>query len=220
MQNNDNHKTKVWDGYIRVFHWLLVILILISFISIELFDNLDVHFMSGYAIVGLLIFRILWGVFGSHTAKFVNFVKGPSAIITYIKSLADSKTYKQSYGHSPIAALSVIAMLGILIMQVLSGLFLFDEESFLEGPLAQYGSDNLVSNATNYHPIGANLVLAIIAFHLIAIAIYYIFFKENLIKPMVTGVKNFHQKRELKFRHSVAIGCILCAAAIVGYIAS
>lgn len=218
LQNNDNKKSKVWDVYIRIFHWLLVILILTSFISIEYFDNLDLHFMSGYGIVGLLTFRVLWGLFGSKTARFINFIKGPVTIIGYLKSMADPKTYKASYGHSPIAALSVIAMLGILIAQVTTGLFFFDDESFVEGPLAQFASYEMTENARSYHPIGANLVLAIIAFHIFAIAVYYIFFKQNLVKPMVTGWNDFHEKHELKVSHSIAILCIILAACLVGFV--
>lgn len=214
----DSHKAEVWDVYIRIFHWALTILVLTSFISIKYFDSLYVHFISGYCIIGLLVFRVSWGLFGSKTARFSNFIKGPKAIFKYFKSLSNRQEYKPSFGHSPIAALSVIAMLFILIAQVVSGLFFYDEEIFLEGPLAQYGSDTMTSNASYYHPIGANLVMIIIAAHLVAIAIYYIFFKENLVTPMITGWRKFYEQSELNVKHGIALFCILLALAIVSYI--
>lgn len=218
MPNKNIQKSVVWDIYIRVFHWLLVILVATSFISIKYFDNLDLHFLSGYCIIGLLSFRIIWGLLGSQTARFKYFVKGPKAIIKYFKSLVTGKDYKPAYGHSPIAALSVIAMLLILIVQVFSGLFFFDEETFLEGPLAQYGSAAMSENARMYHPIGANLVLVIIGGHVLAIAIYYIFFKENLITPMITGWRKAREEKQLKVKHGVALICILFALIVVSII--
>lgn len=215
VSNKKTQKSAIWDVYIRIFHWSLTILVLTSYISIKFFDNLDLHFFSGYCIVGLLVFRLSWGLFGSETARFVNFVKGPTAIVKYLISFGKNKP---SFGHSPIAAVSVIAMLLILIFQVVSGLFFYDEEIFLEGPLAQYGSNFMLDNAYLYHPIGANLVLFIIATHVIAIAIYYIFLKDNLITPMITGLKNFQFDKVLNVKHIVAIICIVIASGVVGSI--
>lgn len=218
MENKKTHKTEVWDVYIRIFHWLLTFFVLTSFISIKFFDSLYVHFISGHCIVGLLVFRLIWGLVGSETARFKNFIKGPAAILKYIKSLADGKKHKASYGHSPIAALSVIAMLLILIFQVLSGLFFFDEETFIEGPLAQYGPDGLLENARIYHPIGSKLVMIIIGVHLLALAVYYVFFKQNLIKPMIIGYKNSDEQRKLQVKQGVALLAIACAAGVVALI--
>lgn len=219
MSENNKHRSVMWDIYIRVYHWLLAILVLVSFVSIEVFDNLDVHFMSGFGIIGLLVFRAVWGIFGSETAKFVNFVRHPSEIIKYMKSLVNPKTHKINYGHSPIAGLSVVAMLLILVFQVLSGLFYYDEEIFLEGPLAQYGSEGMLGMALNYHPIGANLVLTLVVIHLLAIAIYYFVYKDNLISPMIKGWREFDAKKILKVNHFIAIFCIVLAAVTVGLIA-
>lgn len=215
MSNKNNYKTQIWDIYIRVYHWLLAILVATSFISIKFFDSLDVHFLSGYSIVGLLIFRLIWGLFGSETAKFVNFIKSPFEIFKYMKSLLTIKGHKINYGHSPIAGLSVMAMLGILVAQTLSGLFFYDEEIFLSGPLAQYGSETIVNIAHYYHPIGANLVLTLIVIHLMAIAVYYFFLKDNLILPMITGWKKLNSQKHLDVKHVVAIFCMVFAAIIV-----
>ncbi|PCI86494.1 MAG: cytochrome B [Hyphomicrobiales bacterium] len=218
MKNGESHKSEVWDIYIRIFHWLLTFFVLTSFISIKYFDSLTVHFISGYCIVGLLVFRLVWGLFGSETARFKNFVKGPLAIVDYLKSLKNTPEHIASYGHSPIAAVSIMAMLFILIAQVFSGLFYYDEEIFLEGPLARYGSDFLLDNASYYHPIGANLVMLIIAVHLLAIAIYYIFFKQNLITPMIVGWRKSAEKKTLKVKHIGAFLCILSAFGVVAFV--
>ncbi|MBL1240885.1 MAG: cytochrome b/b6 domain-containing protein [OCS116 cluster bacterium] len=218
MLKKQPQKTQVWDIYIRVFHWLLTFFVLTSFISIKYFDSLTVHFISGYCIIGLLVFRLVWGLVGSETARFVNFVRGPSAIIDYIKSLSDAQAHKASYGHSPIAALSVVAMLVILVAQVLSGLFFYDEEIFLEGPLAQYGSADLVGNARIYHPIGSNLVMFIIGAHLVAIAVYYILFKQNLVRPMIVGWRKSAEGKLLRVRHIAAFLSILCALIVVVFV--
>lgn len=97
-------------------------------------------------------------------------------------------------------------------------LYIFDDETFVEGPLAPYGSEALTGNAKFYHPIGSKLVLIIIAGHLLALAIYYIFFKENLVSPMIRGWKESQETKLLTVRHLVAAICILCAAGFVGYI--
>lgn len=215
MSKYQSHKAQIWDIYIRIFHWLLTILVLTSFISIQYFDSLTVHFISGYCIVGLLTFRIVWGLFGSETARFFNFIKGPKVVLKYVKNI---KSAKPSFGHSPIAAISVVAMLLVLVFQVVSGLFFFDEETFLEGPLAAYAPDILLDNASFYHPIGADLIQIVIGVHLLAIAIYYVFFKQNLVSPMIVGWRNFYEKKHLTVKHFVAFLSILFALGIVAYI--
>lgn len=218
MPNKNQEKAQIWDIYIRIYHWLLAILVIVSYSSIQFFDNLDVHFMSGFGIIGLLTFRLIWGLFGSETAKFMNFIKGPVYIFKYIKSLTNPANHKEIYGHSPIGALSVVGMLVIILAQVTTGLFFYDEEIFLEGPLAQYGSEQIQSLAQYYHPIGANLVLALVTIHLIAIAVYYFFFKNNLILPMITGLKAIKSNWAQKVNHTTAIIGIVLAASLVASI--
>ncbi len=179
-------KIKVWDIYIRTFHWLLLICILVSFISFRL-DEMDIHFISGHCVLALLIFRVIWGVIGSRTALFHTFIKGPGAVLNYVKN-PSSERFKGMIGHSPIAALSVIAMLGIISLQVATGL-ISDDEILLQGPLAKYVSGEMSYQATTYHGINAKLIVGLIVLHLAAIAFYRFIKKDDIVKPMVTGQK-------------------------------
>ena len=179
-------KIKVWDIYIRTFHWLLLICILVSFISFRL-DEMDIHFISGHCVLALLIFRVIWGVIGSRTALFHTFIKGPGAVLSYVKNPSSEK-FKGMIGHSPIAALSVIAMLGIISLQVATGL-ISDDEILLQGPLAKYVSGEMSYQATTYHGINAKLIVGLIVLHLAAIAFYRFIKKDDIVKPMVTGQK-------------------------------
>jgi cytochrome b len=179
-------KIKVWDIYIRVFHWLLLICILVSFISFRL-DEMDIHFISGHCVLALIIFRVIWGVIGSRTALFHSFIKGPGTILNYLQNPSSEK-FKGMIGHSPIAALSVIAMLVVISVQVGTGL-ISDDEILLQGPLAQYVSSDLSYQATTYHGINAKLIIGLIVLHLAAIAFYRFIKKDDIVKPMVTGQK-------------------------------
>lgn len=179
-------KIKVWDIYIRVFHWLLLICILVSFISFRL-DEMDIHFISGHCVLALIIFRVIWGVIGSRTALFHSFIKGPGTILNYLQT-PNSEKFKGMIGHSPIAALSVIAMLVVISVQVGTGL-ISDDEILLQGPLAQYVSSDLSYQATTYHGINAKLIIGLIVLHLAAIAFYRFIKKDDIVKPMVTGQK-------------------------------
>ncbi len=179
-------KIKVWDIYIRTFHWLLLICILVSFISFRL-DEMDIHFISGHCVLALIIFRVIWGVIGSRTALFHTFIKGPGAVLSYVKNPSSEK-FKGMIGHSPIAALSVIAMLGIISLQVATGL-ISDDEILLQGPLAKYVSGEMSYQSTTYHGINAKLIVGLIVLHLAAIAFYRFIKKDDIVKPMVTGQK-------------------------------
>ena len=179
-------KIKIWDIYIRVFHWLLLICILVSFISFRL-DEMDIHFISGHCVLALMIFRVIWGVLGSRTALFHSFIKGPGTVLNYLQN-PNSDKFKGMIGHSPIAALSVIAMLVVISVQVGTGL-ISDDEILLQGPLAQYVSGDLSYQATTYHGINAKLIIGLIVLHLAAIAFYRFIKKDDIVKPMVTGQK-------------------------------
>lgn len=186
LQQDITNKIKVWDLYLRLFHWLLAICIVVSFVSVRM-DKMDIHFISGHVILALIVFRLFWGLFGSRTAMFTSFVKGPSAILRYLKA-SNSDEFKPMIGHSPIAALSVIALLLVISAQVITGL-MSDDEMFLQGPLAQYVSYETAYQATTYHAYFAKFIFGLVILHLLAIAFYKLVKKENLVKPMITGDK-------------------------------
>ena len=219
--DNGSAKVKVWDIYIRAFHWLLLICILVSFISFRL-DEMDIHFISGHCILALLIFRVIWGLIGSRTALFFSFIKGPGAILSYLKNPSSDK-FKGMIGHSPIAALSVVAMLVVISVQVGTGL-ISDDEILLQGPLAKYVSGDLSYQATTYHGINTNLIIGLIVLHLAAIAFYRFIKKDDIVKPMVTGQKNVseefaqHVQPMDKTKHLRAAMAIVVAIAIAYFV--
>lgn len=172
----------IWDLPIRLFHWALVGLIAFSWWSAEE-GHLDWHFWSGLAILSLLIFRLLWGLFGSSTARFANFVRGPKQVIAYLK---DMRGWRGT-GHSPLGALSVLIMLGAIAVQVGLGLFAIDKDGLFEGPLAYLISLEASEEIADLHEDWFNVLLILIGLHLAAILFYRLVLGKKLIGPMVTG---------------------------------
>lgn len=177
------YSIRVWDLPTRLFHWALLALVVAAFTTGQLGGNLIVwHGRIGLAIVGLLVFRLVWGLVGSTYARFVNFIPSPRQVLTYLRG------QWQGLGHNPIGALSVLALLALLVLQAGSGLMANDDIAF-EGPLYP-----LVSKATSdwlsgWHRQIVNLLIGLVALHLSAILFYALVKKDNLVRPMITGVK-------------------------------
>lgn len=180
---------RVWDLPTRLFHWVLVLLVVFSIVSAKIGGNwLDWHMRSGYCILALVLFRIMWGFAGSHHARFANFVRPPSAIVSYLRGMRDGSAAAQA-GHNPLGALSVVAVLLVLLLQASSGLFANDSIAS-EGPLAKLVSSASSDLLTRVHKINQYVIFALIALHLAAIAYYYFAKRENLVVPMFTGDKS------------------------------
>jgi cytochrome b len=176
----------VWDIPVRVFHWALVLLIGFSWLSGKM-EWMDWHFYSGYAVLALVLFRILWGFVGSTHARFSDFLYGPSALIAYIRTLP-SRTAAKFAGHNPLGGISVVLILICVLVQTGSGLFANDDVLY-EGPLYKYVSKEMSDWLTTIHKYNFNLLLTLAGVHIAAI-LYYLWWKsENLVKPMFTGRK-------------------------------
>ena len=183
------NKILVWDLPLRLFHWSLVLLVVTSFVSAKIGGNaMQVHLLAGYAILALLLFRILWGLLGGTHARFASFVRSPLAVIAYLKALKQDQA-EHHLGHNPAGAWSVILMLLALLAQAATGLFANDDIS-TEGPLAKLVSKALSDRITGIHHLNVKLLLALIGLHLSAIAFYFFYKRENLVKPMLTGFKH------------------------------
>lgn len=182
MKRNDKGPgAPVWDLPVRLFHWSVVALVALSWWSAE--ESFDrVHFWSGYALLFLLIFRILWGIAGGSTARFSNFVRGPAAVAAYLRHGRQERA-----GHSPIGALSVVAMLIALLVQVSSGLIQLDDEDFVEGPLAGLVGYDTAVLAHEVHESSFDILLGLIALHLLALGHYHFIRGRSLVPPMITG---------------------------------
>ncbi len=171
----------IWDLPTRLFHWLLVLLIAAAFVTGLQGGNLMVwHGRIGLLVLGLLVFRLAWGVLGSTYARFGQFVRGPGAVLDYLRGRW------RGVGHSPLAALSVIALLAVLLFQSLSGLVSNDDIAF-RGPLYVLVAKDTSDWLTSLHRQNIWLIGALIALHLIAVLLYTFVRKDNLIRPMIDG---------------------------------
>jgi cytochrome b len=185
---------RVWDLPIRLFHWLLVICIISSFITVKIGGNaMEWHARVGYCVLTLIIFRICWGFIGSHHARFIHFVPGPKGLLNYLSG----KT-KAGLGHNPLGALSVLALLCSVGLQAVTGLFANDDIAF-EGPFSKYVSSSTVELLTSIHYFNEKILIALIVIHLCAIFYYQKFKGENLIKPMLLGDKEIVPSEEAKY---------------------
>lgn len=212
-RQDDTTRVKVWDLPIRLFHWTLVVLVSVAWVSGQ-WGKLDLHMLLGTWIVALLLFRWVWGLVGTSTARFTQFVRGPGAILAYLAA-ARSGTVR-SIGHNPLGALSVLALLGLLTVQAVTGLFTSDD-IFSEGPLAHLVSGKLVSQLSTIHRIGGKVLLALVAVHLAAVIFYTLVKKDDLVPAMITGLKKVPKGIEGNSGTHPLLGLIVLAgsAAIV-----
>lgn len=181
------HSVRVWDAPTRLFHWILVICVVALVITAQVGGSaMDWHFRLGYTVLALLIFRLIWGFVGGHWSRFATFFYSPSRILRYLKGRGAPT---DQVGHNPMGAFSVFAMLGILALQLTSGL-MSDDEIAAAGPLTRYVSSEWVSVATFYHKeVGKLILLALVTVHVLAIIFYRLKKGENLVLPMITGDK-------------------------------
>jgi len=176
---------RVWDLPVRLFHWLLVGLLGFSWWSGENHD-MEWHRLSGYAIFALLVFRFYWGFAGSRTARFAQFIRGPRAAFTYLRTLG-KRPYQAADGHNPVGGWSVLLMLTVLVVMVTAGLFSVDVDGLESGPLADYVSFDAGRAAAEVHHLVFNVLLALVALHVLAVLFYLIGLRHNLIAPMIHG---------------------------------
>jgi len=176
-------RVRVWDVPVRVCHWLMALFVVVSWWTAET-KRMDWHQYSGYALLALVSFRIYWGFFGSSTARFSEFVRGPRGVASYIKG-----RWARMSGHNPLGALSVVVMLGLLLAQVTLGLFAVDVDGIESGPLSTYVSFDAGRVAAEWHEGVFDVLSWLIGLHVAAV-LYYVFIrKENLVAAM------FHGKR-------------------------
>lgn len=177
---------RVWDLPTRLFHWALAFAVLGSYLSAKAGGLWMIwHFRFGYTILALLLFRLLWGFVGGHYARFSSFLYGPGSVLHHLRGDARAPL---SPGHSPLGSLSVFALIGLLGLQVGSGLFANDDIAF-EGPLAHWISKSTSDVLTALHHRSQWVLLALIGLHVAAVLFYLARHRNDLITPMLTGDK-------------------------------
>lgn len=235
-------RIRVWDWTVRTFHWVLVLLILGMWSTAEghgvwkqldsfVVDagwmeygrgNMGWHRTIAIGVLFLLIYRVYWGVVGSTTARFSQFVKGPKSIMGYFKSLKD-KPYKPSAGHNPIGALSVVALLLLLAAQLGTGLFTVDVDGLESGPLARHVDFDTGRLFADLHETAFRALYILIGLHVLAVAVYQFLLKANLVLPMFTGTQKKDTVKDVELLESkpvsapilkVLIGVVLSAGLV------
>ncbi|WP_212786706.1 cytochrome b/b6 domain-containing protein [Ferrigenium kumadai] len=187
---NEGRTVKVWDLFIRFFHWTLVLGCVTAFISGEVHAS-EIHVLTGYALCALLVARVYWGFKGSEFARFRSFIFSVGETLAYVRSMFGKHPCKHYFGHNPAGALMVFTLLGLLASLMVTGLVTLAAIDF-EGPLVFLA--NVVSDETSYafrhvHEFLSTVGLVLVAFHLMGVVGGSIQHNENLVKAMVTGKK-------------------------------
>ena len=182
-------RTPLWDGPTRLVHWALAALILTAWLTAG--KQMMIHRWAGYAVLGLMVFRLWWGVAGGSTARFASFLVGPARTLAYARKLPSREPGKTA-GHNPLGAWSVVAMIALIIVQAGLGLFSVDVDGLESGPLSDRVSFDIGRLCAHWHELTFRVLQGLVVLHLAAIAFYALWKRENLVGAMIVGGRRFH----------------------------
>ncbi len=186
MLEHGKDEALVWDLPLRLFHWLLALCVFGSWLTQQLgVEWFPWHARIGYVTLVLIAFRVAWGFLGPRPARFSSFLRGPRAVLAYIRGLR-SAAVAPTAGHNPLGGLSIVAMLLLLALQGVTGLFANDK-IFNTGPLYGYVSGGLSDRLSAWHELNFDFLLALVALHVTAVVYYQWIRRIDLIRPMITG---------------------------------
>jgi cytochrome b len=177
--NAPQTSVKVWDIPTRLFHWSLAAAFTIAYITSESERLQNIHIICGYTVLGLIAFRLLWGIVGNANARFANFVRGPAAVMRYLRSLVSGHP-EHHIGHNPAGAIAIVLLLVLGIATGLSGWANYSE-------IGGHAMEEV-------HEAFANTMLAVVLVHLAGVAVSSLLHKENLVRAMITGRKKIADK--------------------------
>ncbi|MDM0038867.1 cytochrome b/b6 domain-containing protein [Variovorax sp. J22G21] len=191
---------RIWDLPTRLFHWALALAVICLLVT-GLGGVMEWHFRFGYAVLALLLFRLVWGFVGGRWSRFAAFIYSPRSVLAYLAGRAHPD---HLIGHTPLGAFSVFALLGILALQVASGL-VADDEISASGPLTRFVSNATVSLASGWHTrYGKWIVIGLVSLHVLAILFYVLVKRDHLIRPMFSGDKLLSGGRIAESRDNMA----------------
>ncbi len=211
----------VWDAFVRCFHWSLVTLFAISVASGKVGGEWIVwHMRSGYAILALVIFRLLWGFVGGEYARYTSFLSGPAHGFKFAKGLL-GKTHQHVIGHNPVGGWMVVVLLLLLGVQAGLGLFSNDEIA-TTGPLARYVSDETSITLMGRHRMIGDLLLILVGVHIAAVLFHVFVKKEGIVRAMFTGRKELPPSLAAEARSarkaSIPLGFVVLSIAIAAVV--
>ena len=207
----------IWDIPTRLFHWLLVFSITAQWVTAEwLEDAMQWHFYIGYFTLGLIVFRLIWGLLGTRYAKFSQFVSSPVKTAHYAKTLFKPDSNRHA-GHNPLGGWMVLIMLALLLMQAISGLFMTDDV-FLDAPYYSAVSEDIASLMSRLHHQGFTIIQGLIVLHIAAIAFYALFKKQSLVPAMLHGKKETEEPAIPHSKWLLALAVAIVTAAAVYYL--
>ena len=182
-------RIRVWDLPTRLFHWTLALAVVGSVVSAKVGGNAMVwHFRLGFGVMALIAFRLLWGVLGGRWSRFASFIYAPGTLLRYLRGQARPDEHLD-VGHTPLGSFSVFALLGLLAIQVATGLVADDEIANI-GPLNRFVSNAVAGRASSWHAdYGQWILITLVALHLAAVFYYLLKKRQNLIRPMLSGDK-------------------------------
>ncbi len=216
--NQQSVPVRVWDAPVRVFHWGIVLLFGLSWLS-ERRGWMQIHVISGYTLLAALLFRIAWGFVGSESARFVRFLRSPLAGIRQLSRLHVREPDTET-SHNAAGGWMVLAILLLLAVQIATGLCANDDVS-TEGPFAKYVGKDASDWLTHIHWLNFRLIQAVVLLHLLMIAAYRLIKRHDLVRPMITGMKHLPASiRAPRMASSTrALALLAVAALIVSWIA-
>ena len=206
---------RVWDRPTRVFHWVLVVLFIVCYVSGDR-GRFDIHIIAGQALLILVVARIIWGFVGSDTARFRHFLRPPGDVMAHVRSLGERRPGHDT-GHNPLGGLSVVLMLFVLVVHMVSGLFAVDVDGWNEGPLSHVVNYEAARNASGVHAVTVDILLVLVGLHVAAVGFHWLYKRDNLILPMVTGRKRLPPERDAPrlVPDLLALAALAVAASVV-----
>lgn len=216
---------RAWDLPTRVFHWALVFCIFSAWVSFEYAGKigdptLRWHRWNGYAILVLLVFRIIWGFVGGSTSRFAAFLDWPWKALGYLKDTFSGR-HRRYLGHNPAGSWMIVGLIAVVMIQAMLGLFTLEHNELTAGPLQRLILDDEKTTKLiqTLHGLGFYLILGLVALHVTANVLYRMLAKDKLIEAMITGVKPaaaYEDQQEARGGSvAAALVCLVLAMAIV-----